>query len=233
MPPRKRPTSSYLRGRYLELRTELDKLLPSRQDNARLRCLSGHARFGLGDFAAAAAEYRAAAEIDLRSGGGGSQPLFRMNEARAWDQAGKKSEAVEAYLAAARLFSAEEADDDLALALNRLAALKAKGAEVKEIRAKALYRAGKKDEAAKILAEIVAKGGADSGSHYTLGLILAEKGQGERRSSASARLSRSSPTIRSTPSAMPSGSSSSAGPRRRREPPFSAPSSSLPTTDGR
>ena len=40
-----------------------------------------------------------------------------MNEARAWDQAGRKAEAAEAYLAAARLFSAQEADDDLALAL--------------------------------------------------------------------------------------------------------------------
>jgi tetratricopeptide (TPR) repeat protein len=163
----------YLRGRYLELRDELDKLLPATRDNARLLCLRGHARFGLGDFAGAAAEYRAAAELDRQ------QPLFRMNEARAWDQAGRKAQAAEAYLAAAKLFSSQEADDDLALALGRLAALKAKGAEVKEIKAKALYRAGKKDEAAKLLTELIAKGSEDSGSHYTLGLILAEKGRGE------------------------------------------------------
>ena len=101
-----------------------------------------------------------------------------MNEARAWDQAGKKAEAADAYLAAARLFSDQEADDDLALALGRLSALRPKSAEVKEIKAKALYRAGKKNEAAKLLAELVAKGAADSGSHYTLGLILAEKRRG-------------------------------------------------------
>jgi tetratricopeptide (TPR) repeat protein/predicted RNA-binding Zn-ribbon protein involved in translation (DUF1610 family) len=164
----------YLRGRYLELRDELDRILPSRRDNARLLCLSGHARFGLGDFAGAAIEYRAAADLDQM------QALFRMNEARAWDQAGKKTEAAEAYLAAARLFSAQEADDDLALALHRLTALKAKSAEVKEIKAKALYRGGKKEEAAKLLAELVVKGSLDSGTHYTLGLILAEKGQGEK-----------------------------------------------------
>jgi tetratricopeptide (TPR) repeat protein len=163
----------YLRGRYIELRDELGRLLPTRRDNARLLCLSGHARFGLGDFEGAAAEYRAAAEIEPQ------QPLFRMNEARAWDQSGGKAAAAEAYLAAARLFSSQEADDDLALALGRLAALKAKSSEVKEIKAKALYRAGRKDEAAKLLTELVAKGSEDSGSHYTLGLILAERGGGE------------------------------------------------------
>jgi tetratricopeptide (TPR) repeat protein len=164
----------YLRGRYLELRDALAELLPARRDNARLLCLSGHARFGLGDFAGAAVEYRAAAELDP------SQALFRMNEARAWDQAGKKTEAAEAYLAAARLFSDQEADDDLSLALGRLSALKPRSLEVKEIKAKALYRAGKKNEAAKILAELVAKGSEDSAVHYTLGLVLAERGEGEK-----------------------------------------------------
>jgi tetratricopeptide (TPR) repeat protein len=176
----------YLRGRFLELRDCLASILPSRRDNSRLLCLSGHARFGLGDYAGAAEEYRAAAELTQAAEGAegaersGSLALFRMNEARAWDQAGRRAEAVEAYLAASRLFSAQEADDDLALALNRLTALRAKGAEVKAIRAKALFRAGKKTEAARLLAELVAKGTEDSGCHYILGLVLAEQGQGEK-----------------------------------------------------
>ncbi|MGA2547230.1 MAG: tetratricopeptide repeat protein [Rectinemataceae bacterium] len=170
----------HLRGRYLELRDLLETILPGRRDNSRLLCLSGHARFGLGDYLGAAAEYRAAADLALHSGEDAGQALSRMNEARAWDQAGKKTEAADAYLAAARLFSAQEADDDLALALQRLSALKAKNAEVREIKGKALYRAGKKDAAARILAELVVKGSRDSGTHYTLGLILAEKGQGEK-----------------------------------------------------
>jgi tetratricopeptide (TPR) repeat protein len=170
----------YLRGRYLELRDALALLLPTEPDNARLICLSGHARFNLGDFAGAAEDYRAAADLALRFREGAGQALYRMNEARAWDQAGKKAEAADAYLAAARLFSDQEADDDLALALGRLSALRPKSAEVKEIKAKALYRAGKKDEAAKLLAELVEKGAADSGSYYTLGLILAERGEGEK-----------------------------------------------------
>jgi len=168
----------YLRGRYLELRDAL-ALLPDWSGNPRLLCLSGHARFNLGDFAGAAVDYKTAADIELASGEGGGQALYRMNEARAWDQAGRKEEAAEAYLKAARLFAGQEADDDLALALGRLAALRPKSLEAKAIKAKALYRRGKKDEAAKLLAELVAKGAADSGSHYTLGLILAERGEGE------------------------------------------------------
>jgi tetratricopeptide (TPR) repeat protein/predicted RNA-binding Zn-ribbon protein involved in translation (DUF1610 family) len=103
-----------------------------------------------------------------------------MNEARSWDQAGRKAEAADAYLAAAKLFSDQGADDDLALALGRLSALRPKSSELKAIKAKALYRAGKKDAAAKLLAELAAKGIADSGSRFTLGLILAEKGEGEQ-----------------------------------------------------
>ena len=135
-----------------------------------------------------------------------------MNEARAWDQAGRKAEAAEAYLAAARLFSSQEADDDLALALARLGALKAKSAEVKEIRAKALYRAGKKDEAAKLLAELVARG-AGTRAAITPSASSSPRGAGaRRRSSASRRPSPSSPTFPCTPSATPRGSSSSDAP---------------------
>jgi len=163
----------YLSGRYLELRDEVAKLLTTRRDNARLLCLSGHAKFNLGDFLGAGEDYHAASELDPE------QALFRMDEARAWDQATEKAKAAEAYLAAARLFSAQEADDDLALALGRLSALRPKSLEVKEIKAKALYRAGKKVEAGKLLSELVAKGSEDSAVHYTLGLILAESGRGE------------------------------------------------------
>jgi len=163
----------YLRGRFLELREALDELLPSRRDNARLLGLSGHARFSLGDYAGAAEEYKAAADLDPE------QPIFRMNEARSRDQAGDRDRAADAYLAAARLFSAQEADDDLALALGRLEKLRPRSPEVREIRAKALYRAGKKAEAAKAMADLVAKGTEDSAVHYLYGLVLAEKGEDE------------------------------------------------------
>jgi tetratricopeptide (TPR) repeat protein len=168
----------YLRGRYLELRDALAPLLAAKRDNPRLLCLSGHARFNLGDFPGAAEDYRAAADLEAEDSAGAA--LGRMNEARAWDQAGRNDEAAEAYLRAARLLAGQEADDDLALALGRLSALRPRSLEAKAIRAKTLYRQGKVDEAAKILAELAAKGAADSGSRYTLGLILAGRGEGEK-----------------------------------------------------
>ncbi|HRY55872.1 MAG TPA: tetratricopeptide repeat protein [Spirochaetia bacterium] len=167
----------YLRGRSLELRAFLDRLFadpelgPALGENARLACLSGHARFELGDFAGAASCYGRAAELDPE------QALFRMNQARAWDQAGRKKEAAEAYHLAARLFFIQEADDDLALALGRLAALRPRSVACKEIRAKHLYRQGKKAEALPLLAELARSGSEDSALHYLLGLALAEKGE--------------------------------------------------------
>jgi|GEM_PF-631515 len=168
----------YLQGRYLELRDALGGLLAGHRDNSRLLCLSGHAKFNLGDFAGAAEEYRAAADLEAEGSAGAA--LNRMNEARAWDQAGRGDEAAEAFLKAARLLAEQEADADLDLALGRLAALRPRSLEVKAIKAKALYRRGRKDEAAKLLGELTAKKAADSGSLYTLGLILAERGEGEK-----------------------------------------------------
>ncbi|HUW40849.1 MAG TPA: tetratricopeptide repeat protein [Rectinemataceae bacterium] len=163
----------YLRSRYDELEAWLESIRPSIEDNARLADLSGHARFALGDFAGAAAEYRRAAELEPE------QALFRMNEARAWDQARRRAEAADAYLAAARLFFRQEADDDLALALHRLAALRPRSQEVRELRAKTLFRAGKKAEAGKLLADLAQKGSEDSAVHYLLGILESEKGRRE------------------------------------------------------
>jgi tetratricopeptide (TPR) repeat protein/predicted RNA-binding Zn-ribbon protein involved in translation (DUF1610 family) len=161
----------YLQGRSVELRDWLAELLPRMPGNERLLALSGHARFSLGDYLGAAEDYRKAADMDL------NQALFRMNEARAWDQARRKAEAADAYLRAARLFFAQEADEDLALALGRLSALRPRSPEVKEIRAKNLYRLGKREDAFKLLSELAAKGSEDSAVHYLLGLILVSKGQ--------------------------------------------------------
>lgn len=161
----------YLQSRYGELEAWLETILPSMADNARLADLSGHTRFALGDFEGAALEYKRAADLDPE------QALFRMNEARAWDQAGRRGEAAEAYLFAARLFFRQEAEDDLALALHRLSALRPQSQEVRELRAKTLFRQGKKVEAGKLLTDLARKGSGDSAVHYLLGILEAESGK--------------------------------------------------------
>ena len=173
----------YLRGRALELRDWLEGLAgdpelgPGFAGNARLVGLSGHARFSLGDFEGAAAEYRRAAGLEVGETGAG-RALMRMNEARAWEQAKRKEEAAEAYLDAARLFFRQEADDDLSLALGRLAALRPRSPELKELKAKTLFRQGKTEEAGKLLAELAKRGSTDSAVHYLLGIV--HSGRGER-----------------------------------------------------
>jgi len=166
----------YLRGRALELRDFLATLGTAVAESPRLQGLAGHARFALGDFEGAALEYRKAADLSASDGEGAGQSLFRMNEARAWDQAGRKAEAAEAYVRAARLFFEQEADDDLALALGRIQALRPRSPGLKEIRAKVLFRQGKKAEAGRLLEELADKGSEDSAVHYLLGLVKAERG---------------------------------------------------------
>ncbi len=164
----------YIRGDYAELRDWLSRLLSENPASSRLLGLLGHSRFALGDFAGAAEAYRSAALLEPE------QALFRMNEARAWDQAKRRDEAIVAYLEAARLFFRSEADDDLALALHRLTSLRARGTEVRELKAKVLYRQGRREEAGKLLAELIAKGSTDSAIHYLHGLLLSARGERQK-----------------------------------------------------
>ncbi|HOX48154.1 MAG TPA: tetratricopeptide repeat protein [Spirochaetales bacterium] len=164
----------YLRGRYPELRDYAAGILADAPDNGRLRGLLGHARFNLGDYRGAAEDYGRAAALEP------GQPLFRMNEARALDQAGDKAAAAEAYAAAARGFYEAEADDDLALALGRLSALRPRAAETRELKAKALFRAGRKEEARKLIEALLDKGSSDSALHYLAGILASERGDREK-----------------------------------------------------
>lgn len=164
----------YLRGRYIELRDFVLPRLEAEKDNATLWTLLGHARFNLGDYPEAAEAYGRAADLEPE------QPLLRMNEARAWDQARNRPKAIEAYLAAAEGFYAAEADDDLALALGRLESLRAGGGGVRAIRAKALYRSGKEGEAKPLIEGLLAKGSEDSVLYYLSGLLAVKEGNREK-----------------------------------------------------
>lgn len=161
----------YLRARYPELRDFTARLLEKEADNARLWNLSGHARFNLGDFAGAARDYGKAAELD------GNEPLYSMNEARAFDQVQDKAGAAAAYLRAAKGFYEAEADDDLALALGRLKELGASKPELEGLRAKVLYREGRHLEAGKLIDALAKSGKADASLLYLSGLVEIEKGE--------------------------------------------------------
>ena len=160
----------YLRGRYLELRDELEARPERVAESPRLSDLLGHAQWNLGNWEEAARAYGAAARREPE------MPIFALNEARAWDQAGKRKDAADAFERAARGFLAQESFDDLEECLARLKALRPRSDATAALEGKLLYRAGKKNDARKIFDRLAGKGTKDSAVFYLLGLILSEQG---------------------------------------------------------
>jgi tetratricopeptide (TPR) repeat protein len=161
----------YLRGRYPELRAYTRDRLAQDPSNARLWTLAGHACFNLGDYIGAAEEYSRAAALEPE------QPLCRMNEARAREQAGDRKGASRAYMAAAKGFFEAEADDDLALAMARVEELEPRQPELAAMKAKLLFRNGKRKEAKAAIDRLIAEGTEDSALHYLAGLLEIDAGK--------------------------------------------------------
>ncbi|HSW49082.1 MAG TPA: tetratricopeptide repeat protein [Bryobacteraceae bacterium] len=158
----------YLRGRYLELRDELTSRDISA--NPRLSGLLGHAHWNLGDWKKAAAAYGQAARLEP------DMPIFSLNEARSWDQAGKRKEAADAFEKAARGFLSQEAFDDLEECIRRLKVLRPKSDTTAALDGKMLFREGRKAEAERIFRRLAGKGTKDSAVFYLLGLTASERG---------------------------------------------------------
>lgn len=161
----------YLRGDYLKLRDFAQGLLAANTESARLWTLKGHARFNLGDYVGAAEDYARAGNLDP------GFPLFRMNEARAREQSGDRQGAARAYLAAAKGFAESESDADLELALGRLEELDPRNPELGAMRAKALFRKGRKLEAKTAIDALIKAGTRDSAIHYLAGLLASDSGE--------------------------------------------------------
>ena len=159
----------YLRGNYMELRDHLAG--KDLSDSPRLSGLLGHAYWNLGDWEQAGTAYGQAARAEPE------MPIFSLNEARSWDQAGRRDEAVQAYERAARGFLAQEAPEDLQECLRRLKALQPRSDSTAALAGKLLFRDGKKAEAEKIFRKLAVKGTEDSAVLYLLGLILSERGE--------------------------------------------------------
>jgi tetratricopeptide (TPR) repeat protein len=135
--------------------------------------LLGNVEYGLGNWKKSADAYLRAAALQPDT------PLFLRNAARSLEQAGSPAQALESYLAAARLLFREEAYGDLSLLLSRVQVLDPGNAEVRALEAKTLYHEGKSGEAFEKLTRLSAEGTADSAVEYLLGIMLAERGSRE------------------------------------------------------
>jgi len=173
----------YLAHRLLEARNSLEQGF---SDGSVARSsgawnLLGNAEYGLGNWEKAVEAYRAASDQQPE------MPLFAQNAARALEQAGRREEAVQMYLRAARRLFAEEAFDELSLVVPRVRTLAPEDPEVRALEAKMMYREGKTEEAFTILRRLEDDGSADSAVHYLLGIILTGRGA---RAEALPRLAR-------------------------------------------
>ncbi len=162
----------YLADRLIESR---DSLLEGFADGtlaegAGARNLLGNAEYGLGNWDKAVEAYRRAADLQP------DMPLFLQNAARALERGGRKEEAVELYLRAARQLFADETFDELSLVVARVRALVPDDPEALAMEAKMLYREGKIDESLAMLRALEEAGTTDSAVHYLLGLILSGRG---------------------------------------------------------
>lgn len=163
----------YLRSRHGELRELLEGDRERTQASPRLSNLLGHALWNSGDWEGAAAAYGRAAELES------GMPIFEANRARALEEAGRRSEALESWRRAARSFAMEEAVDDLRGAIERIASLAPRDPDLGALRARLLYAEGRFDEASKALERLAKAGTADSSVWYLAGLLRSRRGDRE------------------------------------------------------
>ncbi len=168
----------YLRGRFLELRDELEADPGRVRSSPRLSNLLGHAWSNLGRHDAAADWYAKAAALEP------DMPIFALNEARSRELAGDPSGAAAAFRAAARGFYDQEDFQDLAECLERLEELEPDDPGTKAVRAKVAFSEGRRDEAVAIIEGLFASGYRDPSLSYLHGIALSGRG---RRTDALAR----------------------------------------------
>ena len=165
-----------LARRYLEARDYMVSILPRFPANPVLHNLLGGAQYALGNWAAARDAYRRALALSPE------EPLYLGNLGRTHERLGETSEALAAYLQAARILFRQEAYDELSLVLSRgmkaAAVLGApEGRELRALEAKMLFAQEKKGEAEAAFRGLIEEGCADPSVHYLYALLLIAGGR--------------------------------------------------------
>ncbi len=186
-----RPNLLYRANRLLEARDEMRALLsdPTIPSGPAAWNLLGNAEYGLGNWEKASEAYMRACELQP------GMPLFLGNAARSREREGRREEALELYLKAARALFAEETFDELSLLFPRLTALDPDNPEVRSLEARMLYREGKTEDARRILGALADQGKADGTASYLLGIILSGQGRREEALPHLERAARAEPSF--------------------------------------
>ena len=157
----------YRAERYEDLQRLLQKVpKPMMAQSSFLANLEGHLFHALGKHAEAAEAYWRAFTISPDQG------LFAFHQANELYDCGKKSEAVDAYMQAARTFLQHEAYDDLAEVITILERIAPNDPRTLSIAGKYAYAVGRYDDALLKLKNACKKGSGDSADWYLYGLLL-------------------------------------------------------------
>ena len=157
----------YRAERYEDLQRLLQKVpKPMMAQSSFLSNLEGHLYHALGKHEESAEAYRRAFTINPEQG------LFAFHQANELYDCGKKPEAVDAYMQAARAFLQQEAYDDLAEVITILERIAPNDPRTLSIAGKYAYAVGRYDDALLKLKTACKKGSEDSADWYLYGLLL-------------------------------------------------------------
>lgn len=157
----------YRAERYEDLQHLLQKVpKPMMAQSSFLSNLEGHLFHALGKHEEAAEAYRRAFTISPEQG------LFAFHQANELYDCGKKPEAVDAYMQAARAFLQQEAYDDLAEIITVLERIAPNDPRTLSVAGKYAYAVGRYDDALLKLKGACKKGSEDSADWYLYGLLL-------------------------------------------------------------
>ena len=157
----------YRAERYEDLQRLLKKVPnPMMAQSSFLSNLEGHLFHALGKHEEAAESYRRAFTSSPDQG------LFAFHQANELYDCGKKPEAVDAYMQAARAFLQQEAYDDLAEVITILERIAPNEPRTLSIAGKYAYAVGRYDDALLKLKTACKKGSEDSADWYLYGLLL-------------------------------------------------------------
>ena len=160
----------YRAERYEDLQRLLQKVpKPMMTQSSFLSNLEGHLFHALGKHEESAEAYRRAFTINPDQG------LFAFHQANELYDCGKKPEAVDAYMQAARAFLQQEAYDDLAEVITILERIAPNDPRTLSIAGKYAYAVGRYDDALLKFKTACKKGSEDSADWYLYGLLLKTK----------------------------------------------------------
>jgi tetratricopeptide (TPR) repeat protein len=163
-------TNEFLRARdYIKASMGAGTLEPA----PALWNLLGNTEYALGNWVKSAQAYGRAVELQPEI------PLFLKNLARSLEMEGRREEALESYLRAARILFRDQEYDGLSLILPRILAIDAANREGRALEAKMIYQEGGREEAARRLQRLAEEGTPDSAVYYLLGIIGSENGARE------------------------------------------------------